>query len=34
MTREQYFRQAASLHRPGHGYLAVQFENLFKLRTP
>ena len=34
MTREQYLRQAASLRRTGHEYLAVQFENLFKLRTP
>jgi hypothetical protein len=33
MTREQYLRQAASLHRTGHNYLAVQFENLFNLRT-
>jgi hypothetical protein len=27
-------RQAVSLRRTGHEYLAVQFENLFKLRTP
>jgi hypothetical protein len=33
MTREQYLAQAASLRRTGHDCLAVQYENLFKLRT-
>jgi len=34
MTREQYLRQAASLRRSGLENLAVQFEYLFKWRTP
>jgi hypothetical protein len=34
MTREQYLRQAASLRRTGHEYLAEQWMILFKCRTP
>ena len=34
MTVEQYQRQAASLRAQGNEYLAQQYDNLIKMRTP